>query len=208
MASHIASRPRPRPAHTQGITKCAYTPDGSKLVTVGSNNTIRLYKTGFDGEPDNIDDCQEQNIAVSTSNNFFVAGCEDGTVSLYTLDTNIFDKFLLRATLPVRDVALSPDDKWCAVASDETSVKLVSLEDNTNLRTLKEHGRPTKHLAFDPKGSMLALSCTDGVIYIYSLTAEHPELMKKVDGVIGRMHVRLGAMPLCKKLPSRSPFSR
>ena len=187
MASHIASRPRPRPAHTQGITKCAYTPDGSKLVTVGSNNTIRLYKTGFDGEPDNIDDCQEQNIAVSTSNEFFVAGCEDGTVSLYTLENNIFDKFLLRATLPVRDVALSPDDKWCAVASDETSVKLVSIEDNTNLRTLKEHGRPTKHLSFDPKGSMLALSCTDGVIYIYSLTAEHPELIRKVDGVIGRM---------------------
>ncbi|KAL2146992.1 hypothetical protein VTI28DRAFT_1288 [Corynascus sepedonium] len=34
---------------------------------------------------------------------------------------------------------------------------------------------------------MLAVSCTDGVIYVYSLTAEHPELIRKVDGVIGRM---------------------
>ncbi|KAK3315058.1 WD40-repeat-containing domain protein [Apodospora peruviana] len=187
MASLIASRPRPRPAHTQGATRCAYTPDGSKLVTVGSNNTIRLYKTGFDGEPDNIDDCQEQNLAVSASNGFFVAGCEDGTVSLYTLENNMFDRFLLRTSLPIRDVALSPDSKWCAVASDELTVKLVSIEDNTNLRTLKEHEKPTKHLAFDPKGSLLALSCTDGVVYIYSLTAEHPELIRKVDGVLGRM---------------------
>ncbi|KAK3387154.1 WD40-repeat-containing domain protein [Podospora didyma] len=185
----LVSRPRPRPAHTQGPTHCVYTPDGSKLVTVGSNNTIRLYKTGFDGEPANIDDCQEQNLAVSTGNNFFVAGSEDGTVSLYLLenDKNSFDRYLLRTTLPIRDVALSPDNKWCAVASDELTVKLVGAEDNTQLRTLKEHGKPTKHLAFDPKGTMLALSCNDGVVYIYSLTADHPELIRKVDGVIGRM---------------------
>ncbi len=187
MASHIASRPRPRPAHTQGTTRCAYTPDGTKLVTVGSNNTIRLYKTGFDGEPTNVDDCQEQNVALSTSNDFFVAASEDGTVSYYSLATNTFDKFLLRTSLPVRDVALSPDNKWCAVASDELTVKLVCILDNTNLLTLKEHAKPTKHLSFDPKGAMLALACTDGVIYVYSLTSEHPELIRKVDGVIGRI---------------------
>ncbi|KAK0615814.1 WD40-repeat-containing domain protein [Bombardia bombarda] len=187
MSSLIASRPRPRPAHTQGATHCAYTPDGTKLVTVGSNNTIRIYKTGFDGEPTNIDDCQEQNTAVAASDDFFVAGSEDGTVSLYTFDNNMFDRFLLRTSLPVRDVALSPDAKWCAVASDELSVRLVQVDDNTKLRTLKEHGRPTKHLAFDPKGSLLALSCTDGIVYIYSLTAEHPELIRKVENVIGRV---------------------
>ncbi|KAK4132924.1 WD40 repeat-like protein [Trichocladium antarcticum] len=187
MTSVIASSPRPRPAHTQGPTRCAYTPDGTKLVTVGSNNTIRLYTTGFDGEPTNIDDCQEQNLAVSTSNDFFVAGSEDGTVSYYSLESNLFDRFLLRTSLPVRDVALSPDNKWCAVASDELTVKLVGVDDNGQLVTLKEHGKPTKHLAFDPKGSMLALSCTDGVVYVYSMTAEPPELIRKVDGVIGRM---------------------
>jgi chromosome transmission fidelity protein 4 len=186
-ATFIASRPRPRPAHTHGTTRCAYTPDGTKLVTVGSNNTIRLYKTGFDGEPTNIDDCQEQNLALATSNHFFVAGAEDGTVSYYSLEQNMFDKFLLRTSLPVRDVAVSPDNKWCAVASDELTVKLVGIDDNTKLLTLKEHGKPTKHLSFDPKGGMLALSCTDGVIYVYSLTAEHPELIRKVDGVIGRI---------------------
>jgi chromosome transmission fidelity protein 4 len=194
MASFIASRPRPRPAHTQGATRCAYTPDGKKLVTVGSNNTIRLYKTGFDGEPTNIDDCQEQNLSLSTGNDFFIAGAEDGTVSKYSLgSSNMFDSFLHRTSMPVRDVALSPDNKWCAVASDELSVKLVGTSDNTELRTLKEHNKPTKHLSFNPDGTMLALSCTDGVIYVYSLTAEHPELIRKVDGVIGRMETESDA---------------
>ncbi|KUI58621.1 Minichromosome loss protein 1 [Cytospora mali] len=189
MAS-VAQRVRPRPAHTQGTTRCAYTPDGTKLVTVGSNNTIRLYKTGFDGEPINIDECQEQNVSVAANNEFFIVGSEDGTVSLYSLETGTFERFLTRCTLPVRDVALSPDGKLCAVASDELTVKVVGTDDNSRIFHLKEHGKPTKHVAFDPKGSLLALSCTDGVVYVYSMTAEEPELIKKVDGVIGALEMQ------------------
>ncbi|KAI0390075.1 minichromosome loss protein [Xylariaceae sp. FL0594] len=183
-------RPRARPAHTQGSTHCAYTPDGSKLVTVGSNNTIRLYKTGFDGEPINIDDCQEQNVSVAASDDFFVVGSEDGTVSLYSIPNAAFDRFLLRTSLPIRDVALSPDSKWCAVASDELTVKLVRTDDNSKLRHLRAHNKPTKHIAFDTKGDIVSLACTDGVVYVYDLTvaeSEDPELIRRVDGVIGTL---------------------
>jgi chromosome transmission fidelity protein 4 len=156
-------------------------------VTVGSNNTIRLYKTGFDGEPRNIDDCPEQHTALAASNDFFVAGSEDGTVSYYSMQNAEFEKFLFRCSLPVRDVALSPDGKWCAVASDELTVKLVDTSDSSRVQSLREHGKPTKHVVFDNKGTTVSLSCADGVIYIYSLTAEEPELIRKIDGVIGAL---------------------
>ncbi|KAL6834491.1 WD40-repeat-containing domain protein [Trichoderma camerunense] len=185
MDSTAAPRPRPRPAHTQGTTRCAYTKDGSRLVTVGSNNTIRLYKTGSDGEPTNIDDCQEQNVAVAAAQDFFVVGSEDGTVSLYSLATSNFERFLVRTSLPVRDVALSADSQWCAVASDELTVKVVNTQDIKQLRHLNEHGRAARHVSLDPNGRIAAISCVDGIIYIYSLTAEQPELIHKVDGVIG-----------------------
>ncbi|PNP59357.1 hypothetical protein THARTR1_00847 [Trichoderma harzianum] len=185
MDSTAAPRPRPRPAHTQGTTRCAYTKDGSRLVTVGSNNTIRLYKTGSDGEPTNIDDCQEQNVAVAAAQDFFVVGSEDGTVSLYSLATSNFERFLVRTSLPVRDVALSADSQWCAVASDELTVKVVNTQDIKQLRHLNEHGRAARYVSLDPHGRIAAISCVDGIIYIYSLTAEQPELIHKVDGVIG-----------------------
>ncbi|KAF5569673.1 chromosome transmission fidelity 4 [Fusarium phyllophilum] len=185
MDSTIASKPRPRPAHTQGTTRCAYTPDGSRLVTVGSNNTIRLYKTGSDGEPINIDDCQEQNMAVAAGDEFFVVGSEDGTVSLYSLETHTFERFLTRTVLPIRDVALSSDRQWCAVASDELSVKIVNTKDITQVKHLREHARAVRNVSFDPQGRLVALSGTDGIVYVYSLTAEEPELIRKVDGIIG-----------------------
>ncbi|ORY64416.1 WD40-repeat-containing domain protein [Pseudomassariella vexata] len=189
MASTAPPRPRARPAHTQGSTHCAYTPNGLKLVTVGSNNTIRLYKIGSNDEPINIDDCQEQNISVDATDDFFVVGSEDGTVSLYSVPNASFDRFLWRCPLPIRDVALSPDSKWCAIASDELTVKLVRIDDNTQIRHLNEHGKPTKHLAFDTKGNTVTLACTDGVLYVYSLLSDQPELIRKIDGIIGALDI-------------------
>ncbi len=187
MDSTLAPRPRPRPAHTQGTTRCAYTPDGGRLVTVGSNNTIRLYTTGSDGEPTNIDDCQEQNVAVAAGRSDFVVGSEDGTVSLFSLAAASFERFLLRTSLPVRDVALAASGQWCAVTSDELTVKIVHTQDTSRVLHLREHGRPARHVAFDPKASLVALSGTDGIVYVYSLTAAEPELIRKVDGVIGAL---------------------
>ncbi|KJZ80157.1 hypothetical protein HIM_00007 [Hirsutella minnesotensis 3608] len=184
MDSTAAPRPRPRPAHTQGTTRCAYTSDGTRLVTVGSNNTIRLYKTGSDGEPINIDECQEQNVSVAVGSDFFVAGSEDGTVSLYSLTGATFERFLLRTSLSIRDVALSSDSEWCAVASDELTVKIVHTRDITQVRHLREHNRPARHVSFDPKATLAAVSCSDGIIYVYSLTSEEPELIRKIDGII------------------------
>ena len=67
MATIIENRVRGRPAHTNGPTHCTYTPDGSKLVKAGGNNTIRIYATGSDGEPTNIDDGMEDNFAITAA---------------------------------------------------------------------------------------------------------------------------------------------
>ncbi|KHJ30773.1 putative minichromosome loss protein 1 protein [Erysiphe necator] len=177
-------RPRARPAHTRGLTHLSYTPDGTRLITVGSNNTTRVYKTGFDGEPTNIDDCPDQNTAVASTNDFFVVGSEDGSISRYSLETMLFEKYLTRCSLPIRDVDLSMDGVWCAVASDEIAVKIVKTDDIRSVKFLREHTKPVKHLSFDPAGKLIALSCTDGIVYIYSLSSDPPDLVRKIDGLI------------------------
>jgi chromosome transmission fidelity protein 4 len=39
-------------------------------------------------------------------------------VSKYSLENGKFEEILVRTTLPVREVALSPDGNWIAVASE------------------------------------------------------------------------------------------
>jgi chromosome transmission fidelity protein 4 len=49
---------------------------------------------------------------------------------------------------------------------------------------LRDQPKPAKHLSFHPSGSYIAVSCTDGIVYIYSLTSEVPSLVRKIDGFI------------------------
>ncbi|KAG7010133.1 mitochondrial escape protein 2 [Physcia stellaris] len=184
MATTTQQRVRGRPAHPPGVTALAYTPNGKKLITVGANDVIRVYTTGSTSEPRNIDMCPENNLAVAATNDFFIVGSEDGSVSMYALSTCSFDKLLTRCSVPIRDLALSPDGQWAAVASDETEVKIVDTRDMTNVLFLRDQPKPIKHLTFHPSGSYIAASCTDGIVYVYSTSTTTPELVQKVDGLI------------------------
>lgn len=54
----------------------------------------------------------------------------------------------------------------------------------TRVLYLRDHPKPPKHLSFHPSGSTIAVSCTDGIVYIYDLKSETPQLVRKIDGVI------------------------
>ncbi|MCJ1312498.1 hypothetical protein MMC25_006172 [Agyrium rufum] len=177
-------RIRGRPAHPSGPTFLTYTPNGRKLITAGSNKAVRVYTTGSDGEPTNIDDCQENNFALAASNDFFLTGSEEGKVCMYSLETFQYEKILTRYAAPIRDLAISPDGQWAAVASDELVIKIVQIEDMTRVLYIRDLPKPPKHLSYDPSGTLLTISSTDGVIYMYSLSSEEPQLIRKIDGVI------------------------
>ncbi|RMZ67049.1 Minichromosome loss 1 [Pyrenophora seminiperda CCB06] len=157
-----------------------------KLITAGVDNYCRVFTTGSDDEPITIDDCQENNTAVVAGNGFFITGSEDGTVSRFSLENAKFEEILVRTTLPVRDVALSSDGDWIAVGSDELSVNLVNTKDKS-MRTLRDQPRAVKHVSFDKTDNRLAVSCTDGHVYIYDLDGDQPEMVKKVEGMIKSM---------------------
>ncbi|PYH88086.1 chromosome segregation protein [Aspergillus ellipticus CBS 707.79] len=186
MASE-AMRPRGRPAHTPGTTVLAYTPDGRRVITGGSNSAIRIYTVGQDGEPKTVDEGNDGHLGIGATNETFIMGAEDGTVWQYEMESGRMEKLLVRCALPVRDIAVSKDGEWVAVASDELTVKIVNIDDMTKVKYLREQAKGTKHVTFDPSGRYVTVSCTDGLLYIYSTLPEEPELVRKIDGVIRRL---------------------
>lgn len=63
-------------------------------------------------------------------------------------------------------------------------MKIVKLEDMTQVKYLREQEKGIKHATFDPNGRYVAVSDIGGKLYIYSLAEEEPELVHKLDGVI------------------------
>jgi chromosome transmission fidelity protein 4 len=70
------------------------------------------------------------------------------------------------------------------ILHSELVVKVVNTQDISRVLILRDQTRAVKHVSFDHSGTYLAVSCSDGQIYIYSLSSEEPELIKKVDGMI------------------------
>ncbi len=66
----------------------------------------------------------------------------------------------------------------------ELVVKVVDIQDMTRVLYLREQTKAVKHVSFDPSGKFLTVSCSDGIIYVYGMNSEQPELIKKIDGVI------------------------
>lgn len=66
---------------------------------------------------------------------------------------------------------------------------MVNIADTYKVLYIRDLPKPTKHLSFDPSGSNIAASCTDGIVYIYSLSTEEPELVRKVDGLIRSLEI-------------------
>jgi chromosome transmission fidelity protein 4 len=54
----------------------------------------------------------------------------------------------------------------------------------TRVKYLREQSKAVKHVTFSPSGELLAVSCSDGIVNIYSMLEEDPKLVRKVDGVI------------------------
>ncbi len=68
-------------------------------------------------------------------------------------------------------------------------MKVINIADTLKVLYLRELQKPTKHLSFDPSGSYIAASCTDGIVYVYSLSTEEPELVRKVDGIVRSLEI-------------------
>lgn len=65
-----------------------------------------------------IDVNTDNHLAAAATNDFFLVGSEDGSTTKYSLVTNSMEEILVRSTLPVRDISLSPDGQWAAIATE------------------------------------------------------------------------------------------
>jgi chromosome transmission fidelity protein 4 len=91
-----------------------------EAVTGGVATGIKVYDTE-PGHQDyvraNIIKHSEDVECIAVSNNGFASGGTDGLVLLYT-SKNLFDKILVRSTVPVRDLAYHPNGTKLAIATE------------------------------------------------------------------------------------------
>jgi chromosome transmission fidelity protein 4 len=107
-----------------------------------------------------------------------VTGSQDSTTCLFSLDSGAFEKVLLRSTLPVNCAQFAPDGKWVAIASEESVIKLVNVDNISNVKVLNGHSSAVKSICFDPTGEYLISACCDESLRIWDIQDEKAECIK------------------------------
>ena len=124
MASTAApTRIIPSYPHVAGRTKLAYSPDGQVLLTAGADSLIRKFHVHQEStEPQTFEQHTEPVTAIAAARNAFAAASEDCTVNVFEMrESSAPPRMLTRCTLPIRDVAFSPNGEWLGVASEYSS---------------------------------------------------------------------------------------
>ena len=84
---------------------------------------------------------------------------------------------------------------------------MVNTDNMAQVLYLRDQTRPVKHVSFDTSGTTIAVSCTDGVVYMYSMSSEQPQLIKRVDGLIKTLETDAEASALVAWHPDGRAFA-
>jgi len=159
-------------AHAAGVCDAIYTPDGSHIITCGSDKLICVRNKD---EPGKVVVEMKENedavtcLAMNKSGTQLVSGSEDNMVKSFRLPDGTFEDNVARLTLPIKSLAFSPNGVFLAVASEESHIRLVNTLDTKQMIQLKGHAGPVRSLHFDPNCTFLASSSDDGSVRVWRI---------------------------------------
>lgn len=164
------------PAHYGAVPGFAYSPNGQRLATVGSDWTVRLWALA--GRPSEVYPLKGHWSRVNT-NNFapdgasLATGSEDRSTRVWNLTkpAPAQTALLNKDNVAIYSVVYSPDGKTLAAGGANATARLWDLVRRSELRTFPGHPSHVSQLFFTPDGKQLIASSHKHVVLWNAATA-------------------------------------
>jgi WD40 repeat protein len=146
----------------------AYSPDNNLIATAGESAALKLWDPVKGSEIQTLSGHTDEvlGIAFSRDAQEIVSGGWDRTVKIWDPKTGS-PTASLGGLGVVYSVALSPDSRWVALGSGESTLMLWNTRGKQKPRALRGHSGPVISVAFRPDGKRIASGSRDRTVKLW-----------------------------------------
>ena len=178
--------------HGASVLSADYSPDGSRLATIGEDGTVIVWNavTGEEllrmtGTSESIDFVSTKRVAYSPDGKLLVA-CDRNSVKIYDPASGGLITTLNGHQEYITAIAISADRRHIASGSLDGSVMIWDGSDDYSSLQLAGHTDAIEELAFSPDGQWLATAGDDAVLRIWDvLSGDLLQEYTDFSGVVG-----------------------
>lgn len=172
--------PKALGGHTRGINRLGFVGDGERLLSAGSDGTVRVWSTDGAADPVVLRGHGDEigAMAIADDGRFAVTGSIDGSLVRWDLQSDTIATSAVALAGhegEVRTVAISSDGRWLASGGADRRARLWSLAEGRTTAVLRGHDEAISALAFGPGARRLATGGIDGQVRVWDLEAAHPD---------------------------------
>jgi len=157
--------------HSEGVNNCAFSPDGTKIVSASDDETLKLWDVETGNE-----------IRTFTGHSNFVLGCAfspdgrkvvsasiDKTLKLWDVETGVEIRTFTGHSEWVTRCAFSPDGTKVVSSSMDKTLKLWDVETGVEIRTFIGHSEWVTGCAFSPDGTKVVSASMDKTLKLWDV---------------------------------------
>jgi WD40 repeat protein len=160
--------------HTRHVAAVAYSSDGRRIVTAGSDGTARIRDNATGQTMMILKTTSSINaISMSPDGKHLATGNADGTANVWDVTTGHTICTLKGHRSGVVTIAYSPDGKRIVTGSIDNTARLWDAVTGREVLTLNGFHFYAKAVAFSPSGKELVAGCLDGTVKIWSTSFDY-----------------------------------
>lgn len=160
-------------APLDGVFKFVFSPDGSKIATVGGSAgsySVRVWDVDNDALAQEISESYVDNVAFRPDSGL-IALSGGSSVRIHEVSNGKLVRELKTAASNVYGMAFSPDGNLFAAGSDDSVIRLWRASDWSLLRELKGQRFSIVNLTFRPDSNLLASGSWDSTLGLWGIPA-------------------------------------